>query len=134
MTFTGSGLFFQFSQLFNPVSLSKENGKKSSTFPINLLTFLKNISCDNSAPDCPCFWMCLNTSCLDQSGQPAPVWNHLRRQPGGGGQGEHDERRGGLHGRRQDHRQRPDDVQVATETDDPGRCSSSSSFTSKTAV
>lgn len=78
--------------------------------------------------------MCLNTSCLDQSGQPAPVWNHLRRQPGGGGQGEHDECRGGLHGRRQDHRQRPDDVQVATETDDPGRCSSSSSFTSKTAV
>lgn len=50
--------------------------------------------------------------CSDQSGQPAAVRHHLRRQPGGGGQREHDERRGGLHGRRQDHRQRPDYVQV----------------------
>lgn len=49
---------------------------------------------------------------MGQLGQPAPVWHNLRRQPGGCGQGEHHERRGGLHGRRQDHCQRPDDVQV----------------------
>lgn len=47
-----------------------------------------------------------------QPGQLAAVRHHLRRQPGGGGQGEHDERGGGLHGRCQDDRQRPDHVQV----------------------
>lgn len=49
---------------------------------------------------------------MDQLGQPASVRHHLRRQPGGRGQGEHHERRGGLHGGRQDHRQRADHVQV----------------------
>eukprot|EP00075_Anas_platyrhynchos_P037728 XP_027326981.1 potassium channel subfamily T member 1 isoform X8 [Anas platyrhynchos] len=47
-----------------------------------------------------------------QPGQLAAVRHHLRRQPGGGGQGEHDERGGGLHGRCQDDRQRPDHVQA----------------------
>lgn len=48
-----------------------------------------------------------------QLGQPPPVWYNLRRQLGGCGQGKHHERRGGLHGRRQDHCQCPDYVQVS---------------------
>lgn len=54
---------------------------------------------------------------MGQLGQPAPVWHNLRRQPGGCGQGEHHECWGGLHGRCQDHRQRPDDVQVKQNVD-----------------
>lgn len=49
---------------------------------------------------------------MDQLRQPSPVWDNLRRQLGGCGQGEHHECWGGLHGRRQDHRQCPDYVQV----------------------
>lgn len=52
------------------------------------------------------------TGMSPQPGQPAAVRRHLRGQSGGGGQGEHHECRGGLHGRRQDHRQRADDVPV----------------------
>lgn len=40
------------------------------------------------------------------------MWSDLRCRHGGGGQGEHHERRGGLHGRRQDHRERADPLQV----------------------
>lgn len=40
----------------------------------------------------------LTSAALRQPGQPAAVRHHLRGQPGGGGQGEHHERRGGLHG------------------------------------
>lgn len=36
----------------------------------------------------------------------------FRQHHGGGGQGELHDRRGGLHGRREDHRQRPDALQV----------------------
>lgn len=51
-----------------------------------------------------------------QLGQPPAVWHNLRRQFGGRGQREHNERRGGLHGRRQDHCQCPDYVQVHSPT------------------
>lgn len=49
---------------------------------------------------------------LPQPRQPAAVRGDFRQHHGGGGQGELHDRRGGLHGRRQDHRQRPDALQV----------------------
>lgn len=52
------------------------------------------------------------SSFADQSGQFAAMWSHFRRHHGGGGQRELHDRRGGLHGRREDHRQRPDPLQV----------------------
>lgn len=57
-----------------------------------------------------------------QFGQPAPVWDNLRWQPGGCGQGKHHERRGRLHGGRQNHRQRPDHVQVTDGLEIPFIC------------
>lgn len=53
-----------------------------------------------------------SSSFADQSGQFAAMWSHFRRHHGGGGQRELHDRRGGLHGRREDHRQRPDPLQV----------------------
>lgn len=47
-----------------------------------------------------------------QPGQFAAMRSDVREHHGGGRQGELHDRRGGLHGRRKDHRQRPDPLQV----------------------
>lgn len=62
------------------------------------------------------FFICVTLMLLSQSssqpGQFAAMRSDVREHHGGGRQGELHDRRGGLHGRRKDHRQRPDPLQV----------------------